>query len=391
MTTVGLVLFVGSVALIAYVFAGYPVILRIAVALRPAKVAVPPVSGQLPRVSLVVAAYNEERYIERKLANCAELDFPAGQLQVIVAADGSTDGTEEIARRSSAALVLHSQKRMGKTAALVAAARSADGEILVFTDADNLYEPQTLRELVAPFADPRVGVVTGRKVIDESSSEAHQRSEGLYWRYESKLKTWESALGSVTGVCGEALAVRREALVEPPAGTVNDDFALAIGAALAGWRVVYAPRAVSIEPGAASADDEVTRRSRIVAGRWQALAYFVPRLLVHRPLLAWQLISHKALRPLVPFALGLALAGNLLLLPAGAWVWVLLGAQVTFYGAAAKGAWDARQGRRRLVWYLPYYFCRVNGAAVRGLFSWLGSRRAGTDLSHWKRARRAGE
>ena len=357
-------LFGGSVTLMGYTFVGYPLLLAVWARLRPRPIRT--AHDYTPCVSLIIAAYNEEAVIEAKLANCHALDYPPEQLEVIVAADGSDDRTAELAGRDTRVTVLHQSQRRGKVAAINRAVDVAQGEILVFSDANNRYLPETLRRLVAPFADPAVGVVTGRKAIDDGSGRPLDRAEGLYFRYESKIKDWESRIGSVTGVSGEILAVRRAAFRPPPAGTVLDDFMLAMHAALDGWRVAYAPDAISLEPASATLSDEAMRRTNIVTGRYQALWRLFPEML-RRPQLAWQVISHKALRALIPFAMLAAGLSNLWLARWTRLARVLMLLQTTFYSAAALGWWNERQGRRNRWLYLPYYFCRVNFAAVRGL------------------------
>jgi poly-beta-1,6-N-acetyl-D-glucosamine synthase len=371
-----------SIALIVYTFAGYPALLALLAKLRPQRVQRD--HAYAPSVSLIIAAYNEEQVIEEKLRNSHALDYPADLLQLIIAADGSDDRTAEIAQRDSRVEVLYRPERRGKMAAINRAVAAARGDILVFSDANNLYTPETLRELVAPFADPAVGVVTGRKAIDDGHGRPLDRAEGLYWRYESKIKGWESQLGSVTGVAGEILAVRRAAFRPPAEGTVNDDFVLAMQAAIDGWRVIYSPEAVSLEPASATLGDEVTRRSRIVAGRYQALLRLLPAMLRRRPLLAWQVVSHKGLRPVVPFAMLTTLLSNLLLVRNSRWAGMLALLQIMFYGAALVGWSNERAGRHHRLFYLPYYFCRVNGAAIKGFGAF--ARRRNHAL--WTKARR---
>ncbi len=374
-----------SIGLIVYTFAGYPALLALLAKLRSRRVRATP--GYTPNVSLIIAAYNEAQVIEAKLCNTHALEYPSDRLQIIVAADGSDDRTAELAARDPRVEVMYQLERRGKMAAINRAVAAARGEILVFSDANNLYTPATLRELVAPFADPAVGVVTGRKAIDDGHGRPLDRAEGLYWRYESRIKAWESQLGSVTGVAGEILAIRREAFRPPPEGTVNDDFVLAMQAALDGWRVIYVPAAVSLEPASATIGDEVTRRSRIVAGRYQALIRLLPAMVQRRPLLAWQVVSHKGLRPVVPFAMLTTFLSNLALVRSARWAGLLASLQAMFYGAALIGWWNERAGRHYRIFYLPYYFCRVNGAAMKGLGAFVRRR----NHALWAKARRRDE
>jgi cellulose synthase/poly-beta-1,6-N-acetylglucosamine synthase-like glycosyltransferase len=372
----------GSIGLVAYTFAGYPAIVAALARVRPR----PPVCdpSHTPSVTLAVLAYNEADIIAAKIENIMSLDYPREALEVIVVTDGSDDDTASRAREFDGVRVLHRPERAGKLAAMNRAAEAAQGEILVFSDANNLYERQALRELVTPFADAEVGMVTGRKAIDDGNGRALDHAEGLYWRYESALKRWETTIGSVVGAAGEILAFRRDSYVAPPLGTMNEDFVQAVLTAADGWRVVYAPRAVSLEPASATIDDEATRRSRLVTGRSQAIWRLLPMLLRRRPVYAWQVVSHKGLRPLVPWALLAAAASNADLARRRRWPRALAGAQLTFYATAALGWRLEATGRRNRVTYLPYYFCRMNLATLRGLRDFA----AGRHEHVWARVRR---
>ena len=366
-------LLAGSLGLVAYTFAAYPAIVAALARVRPRPPKRDP--SHTPSVTLTVLAYNEADVIASKLENVRSLGYPAEKLEVIVVTDGSDDDTPERAQRFGGVRVLHRPERAGKLAAMNRAAEAARGEVLVFSDANNMYAHDSLRELVAPFADPEVGMVTGRKAIDDGNGRALDRAEGLYWRYESALKSWESEIGSVVGAAGEILAFRRESYVSPPIGTINEDFAQAVLAAAQGWRVVYAPRALSLEAASATIGDEATRRSRLVTGRSQAMWRLLPMLVRRRPGYAWQVVSHKGLRPVVPWALLVAMATNLQLARGPGWPRWLVAAQLSFYATAVAGWLQERAGRRSRWTYLPFYFCRMNVAALHGLRDFAAGRR----------------
>jgi len=374
----------GSLGLVAYTFVGYPAALGLLAKLRGRPLLVD--ASYEPSVSLVVVAYNEEDVIVEKLANSRALDYSHDRLELIVVADGSDDATAEHARSFGVA-TLHDPVRRGKLAAMVHAASTATGAILVFSDANNLYAPETLRAVVAPFADPSVGVVTGRKIIDDGSGRALDRAEGLYWRYESALKTWETTTGSVAAVAGEIIAFRREAFRVPEQRFLVEDFVQAMLAALDGWRVVYAPDAVSVERASATVRDEAARRARIVTGRWQALVALLPRLAARRPGLALKVVSHKGLRPIVPAALVTAAVSNVAASRRRRIPQVVLAGQAAFYTAALAGYRNERAGRRNRWLFLPYYFCRMNLATLAGLRAFLG-RRDRRDAGMWTKVRR---
>jgi cellulose synthase/poly-beta-1,6-N-acetylglucosamine synthase-like glycosyltransferase len=361
--------FACSSTIVVYTFAGYPALIGLAARLRPRPVQTDP--AYLPQVTMIIAAHNEQDVIEQKLIDTLRLDYPADRLAVVVISDGSDDATPERARGIAGVTVLHEPERRGKLVAMNRAFDATDGDVVVFSDANNRYSATALRELVAPFADPTVGVVTGRKAIDDGSGRALDHAEGLYWRYESQIKTWESAVGSVTAAAGEILAFRRTAYQRPEPGMLTEDFVQVMLAAGAGWRVVYAPAAVSLERASATIEDEAVRRSRLVAGRWQATWRVLPRLALRRPRLAWQIASHKAARPLIPWALVAVAGSTTALMPRRSWARWFAAAQGAFYAAALAG-WHAERRERRNRWsYLPYYFCRMNLAALAGLRTFL--------------------
>ena len=395
-----LLLFWVSVLAILYVYLGYPVLVTLLARLRR-----PEVSSRqpwIPSLTILIAAYNEEGCIARKLENTLALDYPREKMQVIVVADGSDDRTSEIVRDfgSRGVQLLHRPERRGKMDAINRAMEAASGEIVVFSDANNLYQPDALRELVAPFADGRVGVVTGAKLVAADSS-LLAASEGLYWKYESFIKRKESRLGCCVAVAGEILALRRVLFSPPPSRVINDDFFMAMDIARRGYRVVYASRARSVEPVSATARDEITRRSRIVAGRIQAIL-LSPRLLtLRRPLVAWQVVSHKFMRPLVPFAMIGALAANVVLVvwppPAAVgirglappWNLAALCCQGIFYGLAVVGTRLGKKGFLGKALYVPVYLVQSNLAALLGIWGLL---RGGSTVVWKKVARRdAGE
>jgi len=372
----------GSLGFAIYVFAGYPALIALLARVRPRPLRWD--SRHRPTVSLLVVAHNEAAVIERKLLNCAQLDYPAQRLELIVIAAGSDDGSPERLRDRPGVRLLFEPERRGKLMAMNRAARHAAHEILVFSDANNLYSRDALLELVAPFADPTVGVVTGRKAIADDTGRPLDETESLYWRYESQIKAWENGAGSVTGVAGEILAFRRAAYPELPAGTLNDDFVQAMTAAANGWRVAYAPNAISLERASATIEDEAVRRARLVTGRLQALGQVLGPLASRDPRLAWQVVSHKGMRPLVPGLLLVALLSSASLGRRSRWGRLIVAGQAAFAGAALAGWRGERTGRRHRLTHLPYYFVRMNVATVRGILDFAAGRREAV----WQRVER---
>ncbi len=378
-----------SVGLIVYAYVGYPVLLAVLARLRPRPLHRAPFT---PRVTLLIAAYNEAAHIAPKLDNSLALDYPLDRLQILVAADGSDDATPDIVARYAdwGVTLSYQPARQGKMAAINRAMPQASGEIIVFSDANNLYRPDTLRELVQPFADPQVGVTTGAKQIVRGDG-ALGESEGLYWRYESFIKRKETAVDSCIGAAGEVMALRRDLFEPPPASIINDDFYLALRVLRQGYRVVYVPTARSMERVSLTAQDEVTRRTRIVAGRYQAMWRGRELLPWHRPLLLWQIVSHKYLRPLVPFAMITAFVAN----GAAIWprsrrarlAWFIWWGQILFYALSLAGMVRQPVGKVGKLLYLPTYLVQSNAAAILGLYRFL----SGQQTVQWRRVARRGE
>lgn len=397
-----------SLFFIFYSYAGYPLLVFLLARLRPPLRLQPlPKEEQpslFPAVTLLIAAYNEEKVLAQKLENSLALEYPPQRLQILVAADGSTDTTPEIVRSfaSSGVQLSYSPERSGKMAAIDHALEKARGEIILMSDANNLYPPDALRWLVAPFRDdPSVGATGGAKHVLEGDGVLGD-SEGAYWKYESWLKRQETRLGCATGAAGEANALRRSLYVSPPRDTINDDYFLMTQVLRQGFRVVYVPQARSYERVSASAQDEVERRARIVAGRYQAMARSPQTLPWKHPLWLWQLVSHKYSRPLVPFAMLTAFGAALwavLLPPQGgtslAWLWLafpwnglILAAQVLFYLLAWLGnRLGDRAGLLGRLLYLLTFLVNSNLAALYGFWRFITRRQK----TQWKRAQRRGE
>jgi cellulose synthase/poly-beta-1,6-N-acetylglucosamine synthase-like glycosyltransferase len=359
--------FWAAVGAIIYTYIGFPLLLAARAAVRPRPVA----SGEItPTVTVIVAAYNEEQDIGEKLQNLASCDYPPDHVQIIVASDGSDDDTEDIVRahaRTNERVCLLALPRVGKAGALNAAIEAAEGEILVFSDANSLFDPDALRALVRPFADPEVGAVAGdQRYIRSADTGAVAEAEERYWNLDRWLKLAGSRAGNVTSATGAIHAIRRE-LVDPVPEGVTDDFFLSTGAIVHGRRLVFAPDAITREPVAASASAEFGRKTRIVARGLRSVRARSELLSLRRHgFYAVQLWSHKVLRRLmfVPLliclitSLGGALQGHRTLALAAT-------LQLSLYGAAGLGGLVLLAHRRPIrVLRLPLFFVLVNVAAA---------------------------
>jgi cellulose synthase/poly-beta-1,6-N-acetylglucosamine synthase-like glycosyltransferase len=364
-------LLAACVALLLYVYFGYPIVLRVLGARRAALR-----TGQdLPSVTLYIPAFNEARVIGEKVKNALSLEYPQDLLQIVVVSDGSTDGTVEIAQKvgGSRVRVWQSPGRMGKSALINRYLPRCSGEVIVFTDANAMYTPDSLLNLARHFADPKVGLVAGNlKYVDQFTAVA--KGEGLYFRYESLLKRLESRLGSVVAATGSIYAVRRR-LVRDFAPDVANDLAHPIQVAADGFKLVFEPQAVALERATASADEEFRRKARIVTRGMTAFSRYRREYKMLRGLWGFCFISHKLLRWFGwAYALGIFVA-SAALVTEGVFYQVLLGGQIVFYGLALAG-WAAGHKRHKAL-AVPFYFTMINLAALSGALRFVsGTRQA---------------
>lgn len=339
----------------------------------------------LPSVMLLIAAYNEERVIEAKILNSLDLDYPEELLRILVVSDGSTDSTPQIVQRfrNKGVLSLYEPERRGKTAALNRAVVSATSEIVVFSDANNLFEKNALRELVKHFVDPRVGGVCGLKQIYHSAERESSQGDSLYWKYESAIKESESRLGSIANADGEIFAIRRSLYQPVDSTVVNDDAEITFALIKQGYRVLYERNAVSHEQASIRIEDDFHVKVRMVSGGFQTIARHWSFLLPPRSWFAFIFVSHKLLRWLAPVFMILIALSSLWMISRPFYLAMVI-LQGVFYSLALFG-WFTREGTgRRAVFYIPFYLCAMNLAALRGLWRFL----AGTQTTQWRKAER---
>lgn len=367
------VLFWGAVASIAYTYVGFPLVLlwRSVVLHRPHRC-----EDVQPAVSLVIAAHNEAGDIARKLDNLLALDYGHDRLQVIIASDGSDDGTDDIvAGYRDRGVRLLSLPRVGKAGALNAAIAVADGDILVFSDANSMYAPDALRALVRPFADPSVGGVAGdQRYLRGVGTDGIAAGEQRYWDLDRLLKVAGSRAGNTISATGAIYAVRRE-LCEPIPDGVTDDFFTSTGVIARGRRLVFARDAAAYEPVAPSGTIEFGRKVRVMT---RGLRGVVLRRALLDPrrsgFYAVQLLSHKVLRRLMAVPLLVLAAASPALWRRGRLYRAMTLGQGAFYTSAVAGLLLPR-GRRILVLKIPAYFCLVNAASLSAVWNILRGRR----------------
>ena len=367
-------IFWAALFLIVYTYLIYPVLLWLLAAGRKMPEYAP--LSEWPEASLIIAAHNEEAVLRAKLENALAMDYPAERLDIIVVSDASTDDTDRIAAEFAARGVrLHRQEvRGGKTEAQNAGVRLARGQFVAFSDANSMYAPSALKRLLAPFADERIGCVCGELQYANPGEQGAGKGEGLYWRYEQFLKRRESLLSSALGANGAIYALRRELFVELR-GDIISDFVAPLGAWRRGFRIAYEPKAVATEYSSVHFGDEFRRRRRIVSrslyGLWTEAGVLNP--FAHF-FFAFQMLSHKLLRWLVPVWLLVVLAVNIPLVADG-YYGLLLALQAAFYGLAALGLLLPEWLGRYWLFYVPAYFTATNWGTLLGLLSFLMGRR----------------
>lgn len=384
-----------SVLFVIYTYVGYPILIGILAQIKPHRISY---SNLKPSVTLLITAYNEEAVIYKKIENSLALEYPQEKLQILIAADGSTDGTLEIVKKFSDQGVEISfvPERGGKIAAMNRAMLKARGDIIVFSDANNMYEPNALSRLLVPFSDENIGATTGAKMIIQDGSDLGS-AEGIYWKYESWIKMKETAFSSCIGAVGEMLAIRRDLYIPPPKNVINDDYFIVLELLKRGYRVSYVPDARSFERASIQESDEIIRRSRMTTGKYQAIFSFFNLLPFRRPVLLWQIVSHKYFRAFLPFGFIGAFLTNVILivLPSSfasfsafalryPYDWWLMSLQLVFYSVAFIPVSRRAGGLLGKILYIPAYLVNSNIAVLKGLYGYLSKKQ--TNI--WERVRR---
>jgi cellulose synthase/poly-beta-1,6-N-acetylglucosamine synthase-like glycosyltransferase len=379
------ILFWTAWSLIFYTYCVFPALLALFARALGGRTSAPPrkpEAQELPRVAMVVAAYNEAAVIPEKLANTWKIDYPADRLQLVVGSDGSSDGTNELVRacpdpRVRAFLF---EERRGKISVLNDLMGQVDADIVVMSDANTMFAPDAIRNLVRHFTDPRVGCVSGELGLEQDGGVS---GEGLYWKYEGWIKRNESRLGFLIGCNGGIFAIRPE-LYEPlPSSTVVEDFVLSMRILERGYYVRFEPTARATEPPCPTAHAEMVRKTRIGAGGFQALGLTYGLLHPRHGLCAFAFWGHKVLRWLVPMFLIAAFGANLAL--AGDELYRLLLLAHGCGAAVAGWAYNARAGTPVPRWVRPIsYFYLMNYALLCGFLRFVFR----TQRVTWDRASR---
>lgn len=384
------IIFWGSLGLIFYTYFGFPLLLLVRgfLSRRPVQAA-----DFEPQTSIIIVAHNEVDTIGAKLENMISLDYPRAKLEIIVASDGSTDGTNKIVKNySDHGVKLLALPRQGKIPALNTAADRATGEILVFSDANSIYKPDALSALLRPFADASVGAVGGNQVyLKSDDANMAGFGEGLYWNYDRLLKRMQSVSGNMIGATGAIHAIRRD-LFEPVPLSVSDDMVISTRAILKGFRLAFAPNAIAYETIAPTEEAEFARKVRVIVralrATWTVKQLFNP---FRYGFYSIQIFSHKLLRWSVGWLLIVLFLASLILFQKGLFYQLFTIGQIAFYSFALLTILFRRSSISTKKVYklisIPFYFCLANSAATIAWLQLIGGKR----VDVWDSERHIGE
>ena len=373
----GQIVFWASLAMLAYVYVGYPLVVYLVSALFPRRIK----RGEIePSVTILITAFNEEQDIRQKLENTLKIEYPADKLEILVASDGSTDRTDAIAREfaSSGVRLFRQEGRVGKTVTQNNAVECASGEIILFSDATTVYDPDVLRKVLPSFADDTVGCVAGRLLYVDAAETNVGKGARSYWNYETFIKIAESSACSLIGASGCLYAVRKAAY-QPMYAEACSDFLICTILYRQGLRSVFEPSAVCFEDTNRRPGDEMQMRVRVISQTftdlWRNLDMMNP---IRSGFYAFQLISHKVLRYAVPILLFTLFVSNLLLSGGSIFFSVLFAAQVLFYLMALVGWVLEKLGIRLTFLAIPLYFVLANLASVIAFYRFIRGARVST-------------
>lgn len=394
MTTLKILFWV-CLFLVFYTYVGYGLLLWLILKVKrllnrgDAEPALPADDDELPEMTLMICAYNEEDIIREKMENIRQLDYPQRKLCVMWVTDGSNDRSNELLADYAEVTLVYSPERRGKAAAMQHGLRENRAPFVVFTDANTMLNSMAMKEIARQFMKPGVSCVSGEKrVAARYEGQVAAEGEGLYWKYESTLKRWDSELYSAMGAAGELFAVRMADYREAPSNALLDDFMMSMLIVADGHRIAYTSEAYAMEFGSADMYEESKRKRRIAAGGLQSV-WWLRRLMnpFRYPRVAFQFVSHRVLRwTVTPFALLALFPLNIALvaLGAGCVYTAILVLQSVFWLSALAGWWLARKGRKNKLLYIPYYFMFMNF----NVFSGLNYLRTHHTSGAWEKAKR---
>lgn len=396
MNTLEILLWV-MIGVVFYAYIGYGIVLFILVKLKRLlsigknKYFTPDYE---PDVTLFVAAYNEKDYVDDKVTNSFSLEYPSSKVRQVWITDGSDDGTPELLSKykDKGVDVYHEDARGGKIGAMNRGMQFVKSPIVIFSDGNTMLGKESIRRIVNMFSDPKVGCVSGEKRIFNKEKDTAAGTEGIYWKYESKLKKWDAELYSVVGAAGELFAIRTELFKHVEHDTLLDDFIISLRVAMEGYTIQYDPEAYAIESSSANVKEELKRKIRISAGGIQSFLRLSALLNIFKyKTLSFQYISHRVLRWIfAPFFLPLIFVANLLIaLQTGIFNYekfytLLFYGQILFYVFALLGWYFENRKIKIKILFIPYYFFMMNVSMYLGLARFL----KGKQSVNWERAKR---
>ena len=376
------------VFIVFYVFVGYGMLISILAKIKGTKPIETLGDEDLPEVTFLVAAYNEEEIIEEKIKNTLALDYPKDKLKIKVVTDGSSDGTNDIVSRFSEAELCFKPERAGKIAAVNRVMPSVESALTVFTDANVMINKDGLKNMIRHFQSNLVGAVSGEKtVLSKEEDGASSSGEGFYWKYESFLKRKDAEWNTLVGSAGELFAIRTHLYENIDTNTLIEDFVMTMKLSAKGYKVAYEPQALAMETGSANIEEETKRKVRISAGGIQAVIMLLPLLnLFKYGKLTFQYISHRALRwTLMPLALVGAFTSIFFLAPQG-WPYDLIMRLELIFAILALAGYAMRNGETKIkALYIPYYFIYMHYCVVLGWIKYFRGKQQVT----WDKAKRA--
>ncbi len=384
--------------LVFYAYVGYGILLFVLVKIK--RLFTKPYQynteeTKLPEVTYLVAAYNEENWIEDKIKNSLAFDYPKDRIQFYFVTDGSDDSTTEKIRNypvpeDTVIKVFFKPERKGKIAAVERVMEFVETPIVIYSDANAFVNKQAIKNIVRHYQDPKVGGVAGEKrIFAKEKSDATGAGEGIYWKYESKLKQWDSELHSVVGAAGELFSIRTDLYKPVPQDTIIEDFYMTLKIAQKGYTIKYEPDAYATEGQSASVAEEQKRKIRIAAGGLQAISRLTPLLNIFKyGILSFQYISHRVLRwTLAPLALPVIFILNVLIVltnPSPLYS-ILLILQILFYLFGFLGYVFEKKEMKIKAFFVPYYFLMMNYSVYKGFLRIIRGKQKVT----WERAERA--
>lgn len=374
---------------VGFTYVGYGIVIYIFSIVRKRKPIQDQRNEDLPEVTLLIAAYNEEGFIDHKIKNTLSLDYPSTLLKVFVVTDGSSDRTPDIVKQYPQVKLFHEPDRKGKIHAVNRVMKFVTSPIVIFCDANTDLNQQSIRKIVRHYQDPTIGGVAGEKrIFSKEKDNASGSGEGLYWKYESFLKKKDAEVYSVVGAAGELFSLRTELYEASPENMLIEDFYLSLRITARGFRFAYEPDAYAIETASASVSEEWKRKVRISAGAFQAMLKLTDLLNpVRYGMLSFQYVCHRVFRwTIAPLALPLIFITNIILAFHGLFFYqMILALQLGFYGVAGLGYLLRDKKISIKGFFVPYYFTVMNLSVYAGLIRFLRGRQSVL----WEKAQRA--